>query len=68
MAAFKSAAVNRLFFQNHFGDRVVLVGNGVNQFRERGFGALLVFRRNVRDFVIQTFVGFGRVPNTLPSG
>ena len=45
MAALSTGGVNRLFFEDQFGDRVVLVGDGVNQFRERGLGAFLDARR-----------------------
>ena len=53
---------DRLFFQNQVGDLVVLVGDGVNQFRERGFGALLIFRSNFPDLIIETFVRLARPP------
>ncbi len=36
---------NRLFLEHQVGDLVVLVGDGVNQFRERGLGAFLDARR-----------------------
>ena len=45
MAALSTGGVNRLFFEHQFGDRVVLVGDGVNQFRQRGLGAFLESRR-----------------------
>jgi hypothetical protein len=39
---------NRLFFEHQFGNLVVLVGDRVNQFRERGLGAFLDVRREFR--------------------
>jgi hypothetical protein len=59
---------DRLFFETRFGDLVVLVGDGVNQFRERGLGAFLDARREFPDLVIQTFVGLARSPIRWPSG
>ncbi len=45
MAAFKVGASIGFSSSTRFGDLVVLVGDGVNQFRERGLGAFLMFRR-----------------------
>ena len=56
MAALSVGGVNRLFFQHEFGDGVVLVGDRLDQFRERGLGAFLMLGGNLADFVIQAFV------------
>ena len=53
---------DRLFFQHETGDFVVLVGDGVDQVGERGFGLFLVFRRDFLDLVIKTFVRFAGAP------
>ena len=53
---------NGLFFQHEFRDGVVLVGNGINQFRERGLGAFLIFGSDFFNLVIETFVRFARTP------
>src|ERR1035437_2478554 len=48
--------LNRLFPDHQFGNRIVLVGNGVNQFRECGFGFFLQTLGNFLHLVFQTFV------------
>ncbi len=53
---------NLFFLEDKVCDLVVLVGDGVDQFRERSLGAFLVFGSDVFDLVIETFVGFGRPP------
>ena len=59
---FERGRVNTLFFEHHLCDGIVLVGDGINQFRERSLRALLKFGGNVFDFVIQPFIGLGWPP------
>ena len=53
---------NRFFFEHEVRDFVVLVGNGVNQFRKRGLGTFLMLGGDFFDLIIETFIRLARPP------
>ncbi len=59
---FQSRRVNRFFLEHEIFNFGIFIGDGVNQFRERGLGAFLICRSNVPDLVIEAFVGFAGSP------